>query len=130
MKLIKYFKSDLSTDDAHQLCLDIEADLGANLHYDGTNDVHGYMNTGSDGDVEIYLYEPEDIVAIDAHPDQIIDGKVKKTKSDVPRKHCTLTDGQIKTRLDRALKQNKGFIDHPDMNGKAIKRVNAFGFEV
>lgn len=146
MKLLKYKASNFTTDSAHQLCLDLEASLGVNLmNHDpnNPNEVHGYFNTNSDGDIEVCLYEQEDIEAINAIPVSLTeeieierDGKkVKERRTharraiNVPLVRCALPDAVVVAKCDHEFITKKGWKKHPDMGGKSIKRGDHYGRE-
>ncbi len=64
MKVLHFKLEEDVTKDAYEHCLDIEAELGINLmkkHANDTNEIHGYINTSSDGTIEVCLYEDEDL---------------------------------------------------------------------
>jgi hypothetical protein len=147
MKIIKFKKEQFNTDDAHQLCLDVEKELGVSLMNKdpkNPNDVHGYINTSGDGTVEVCLYEQEDVDFIVARPmtntervkvgerDVIVKGKSQKEDIFEERtyniqalpnekyKKCEIADNQIKTKLNKVMITDKGFAKHPDMADKDI----------
>ena len=144
MKILKFKKEQFDTNDAQKLVLDLEAELGVNLMNHNSkkpNNVHGYVNTSSDGDVEVYLYEQEDINDIVALPDEheeVIEIEDKDKKKKVKRKYklkalsnnrykkCNLTDTIIKTKCDNFF-NGKGFKKHPDMKDKDMIRQNRMG---
>lgn len=74
MRILKYKAGAFNTDDAASLCMEMETALGLRLCVTNPllpNDVHGYLNTDSDGNVEVYLYEQADCAAIEAKPDVV-----------------------------------------------------------
>lgn len=156
MKIIKFKKEQFNTNDAYQLALDVEAELGVNLmNHDknNPNDVHGYINTDSNGNVEVFLYEQEDVNFISARQmyntekvkigeKELLDKKTgKKIKEDVfeertysiqalPNeryKKCELSDSQIKNKLEKVMITEKGFEKHPDMKDKDILLKDSIG---
>lgn len=67
MRSLHYTLNQFDTKDAHDLCMELEAALGVNLCVKDAkhpNDVHGCLNTDSDGNVEIFLYDAVDVDAI------------------------------------------------------------------
>ena len=139
MKVLKYKKEQFNTDDANQVCLDLEAELGISLMNKdpkNPNEVQGYISTSSDGDIEVCLYEQKDIDAIDARPEMYIedvevekDGKkVKekrtyKIKENVPRKKCSLTDEFLIEKCEAYFINGKGFKRHKDMGNEKLKKI-------
>ena len=65
MKILELRLNDQDpTDDAQQICDVFELSSGlrfCNRSATEPNDVHGFINTNSEGDVHVYLYETEDI---------------------------------------------------------------------
>lgn len=62
MKIIKYQMGNYNVSEAQTLCEQIEAQTGLKLHADFVGDtVDGFLNTDSDGNIEICLYEAEDL---------------------------------------------------------------------
>lgn len=98
MKVIKLRKNDNDpTDDAMQICDLMESKFGVSLYNRSAanpNDVHGYLNTSSDGSVEVYFYEQEDVEEM--NPKAIANLVV-----------TTFTDDEIKAKLDELLEENK-----------------------
>ena len=135
MKTLK-FKKENHGQDPHALCLELETELGVNLMNkdpNNPNDVHGYINTGGDGEVEVFLYEKEDIDTINALPDihteeievekngkKVKEIRTYKIKENVPRKKCTLTDTVISQKCTNFFEVIKGFKKHDDMQDKNI----------
>ena len=76
MKIIVVKKDGFDTRDAHAVMLELEAELGVNLHVadpKNPNQVHGFVNTSGDGTVEVHLYEDADVQKIDAAPQLRVD---------------------------------------------------------
>lgn len=74
MRILKYTANQFDTDTAPALCAALEASLGLRLCVTDPllpNDVHGFVNTSSDGGVEVHLYEPADCDAIEAKPEVV-----------------------------------------------------------
>ena len=74
MRILKYKANTFNTDEAPVVCAALEAQLGLNLCVhdpNAPNDVHGYLNTSGDGEIEVYLYDAEDCDAIEATPDVV-----------------------------------------------------------
>lgn len=66
--------NDDPTPRAHQHCLDVEAATGLTLHNDdpaNPRPVDGYVNTSSDGTIEVCLYEAIDVAWLDAMPEEV-----------------------------------------------------------
>jgi len=110
MKILK-FKHDTEdpTKDAHQHCLDLEAATGLSLmNHDPLhpNEVHGYINTSSDGTVEVYLYEQEDVDAIVATPAHLKANVVVK-------KHDDTFKDTLKDKFHQHM-NDKGFVVQED----------------
>lgn len=145
MKTLKFKKYQFCTDDARTLCLELEAELGVNLmnkDSNNPNEVQGFMNTSSGGDVEVFLYEKEDIDAINALPEtnteevevvkngkKVKEQRTYKIKENVPRKKCNLTDAVISQKCTNFFETAKGFTKHYDMKGKDILKKDIFGRE-
>jgi len=116
MRTLKYKAENFNTNDANAICLELEQELGINLsnkNKDNPNIVHGYLNTSSDGDIEVFFYEDNDIATINALP-EINTEKIKigkqefertyKIKSDVPRAKCELADNILLSKCDKIFK--------------------------
>lgn len=74
MRILKYKADAFDTDEAPTVCTSLETSLGLRLcvtDLSAPNNVHGYLNTGSDGEVEVHLYEQADCDAIEAVPDVV-----------------------------------------------------------
>jgi hypothetical protein len=128
MKILKYKAEQFNANNAHQICLDLETQLGVNLMNHDTNnpnEVQGYINTSGDGDIEVCLYEQEDVDAINARPqthtEEVIvekNGKEKKglrtyqTRSNVPLKKCGLSDEILIQKCNNYFVDIKGFKHH------------------
>lgn len=82
MKALVYRLQGFNVKDAQALCDELEAELGLSLCVrdpSAPNDVHGYLNTGSDGYVEIFLYEGPDVAVIAAmHPSKKAHDRIHK----------------------------------------------------
>jgi hypothetical protein len=62
MKIIKYQIENYNINEAQTLCEQIETQTGLKLHaaFEGDT-VEGFLNTDSNGNIEICLYEAEDL---------------------------------------------------------------------
>lgn len=125
MRTIKYKKENFDvTKDAAEILKEIEIELGIKLSNDNPNspnEVQGYLNTSSEGAVEIYFYEQADIDFIDSLPEFNIEeieiernGKMVKEKrkyrikENVPRKKCILPDNFLIERCNNYFLNKKG----------------------
>jgi len=85
MKILKYKAEQFNTDEANSLCEELETLLGVSLSNkdrDNPNEVHGHFCTGSEGDIEVYLYDDEDATALNELPSDIETkpGKIQRIK--------------------------------------------------
>ena len=74
MRILHYKAEQFDTTEAATVCGQLEAALGLSLCvHDAAapNPVHGHLNTDSDGNIEVHLYEPADVAAIEAIPDVV-----------------------------------------------------------
>ena len=74
MRILHYKATQFDTAEAATVCDQLEAALGVALCvHDAAapNAVHGHLNTDSDGNVEVVLYEAADVAAMEAIPDVV-----------------------------------------------------------
>ena len=74
MRILRYKAEQFDTTEAGTVCDQLEAALGLSLCvHDAAapNAVHGHLNTDSDGNVEVVLYEAADVAAMEAIPDVV-----------------------------------------------------------
>lgn len=63
MKIIKYKLENYKVTEAQTLCEQVETQTGLKLHACFVGDtVDGFINTDSEGNIEICLYEEEDLL--------------------------------------------------------------------
>jgi hypothetical protein len=109
MKKLIYQAEHFNTDDAHAVMLELETELGINLSVKDAknpNVVHGYVNTSSDGTIEVCLYEAADVTRIDAMPQYKVDEKLvlRKVKEfeGIYRK-ASIADITLKSKVESVL---------------------------
>jgi hypothetical protein len=122
MRVLKFrHENGHDTQQAHAMVSDLEQRLGVKLmaHAPGGT-VDGYVNTFSDGTVEVCLYDDEDLVAIAALPAGHKAGSVQYRAT-------SKADAVLVAQAATYLKNERGFADHPDMGGASVVRTDFHG---
>jgi len=102
MHVFKVKIPDYDTNQAHNLAVEIGDHLGVDLcnhDKENPNPVHGYMNTDSEGNVEVYLYEPKEVEIINNLPHTITDATEEEERA-VSIKHPEIELEHHDTDLD------------------------------
>jgi len=123
MQIFKVENKAHKTEDAHALCLELETHLGVNLSnksQSNPNEVHGFLNTDSLGNIEVHLYEQPDLDLINSLPTNI-------RSLNVPRAVHNKNETALFNKLHQKLIIEKGGKLHAEMPAVGFhkKLINA-----